>query len=45
MVQLMISKGADQWNWGLWEAYCEAHMNMVQLMVEKGVKNIALKHI
>ncbi len=36
VVQLMIEKGAEVWNWGLSGACKGGHMEIVKLMIEKG---------
>ena len=39
IVQLMIQKGADDWNGGLWKACYGGHMDIIQLMIQKGAYN------
>ncbi len=34
----MIEKGANSWNRGLLGAYCGGHIELVELMIEKGAK-------
>ena len=37
IIELMIEKGADNWNWGLYGACRGGNMKIVKLMIEKGV--------
>lgn len=35
-VEMIITKGADTWNWGLWWACKGGHRGLVKLMIDKG---------
>ena len=40
IVESMISKGASNWNTGLYYACYGGHMNIVELMISKGANNL-----
>ncbi len=35
----MIKRGAANWNWGLHNACCGGHIDIVKLMIERGSTN------
>ena len=39
IVNLMINKGATNWNWGLKAASIGGHLDMVKFFIDKGAKN------
>ena len=44
IVQLMINKGANDWNWGLIGACQEENMDIVQLMINNGATECTYCH-
>ena len=45
-IELMIGRGADNWNWGLIGASEGGNKDIVKLMIEKGADDlIAGKHV
>jgi hypothetical protein len=39
IVKLMIKKGANNWNGGLYSACSNGHMNIVKFMINRGANN------